>query len=124
MAVMESAWSGFMVGHELGELVLEQLVPGLELGDEVEDLLQDLAQGQATVHVHRSCAAFRQRVVLLGLVENLAVYVVDGPVPLSGLDGLLATVSSSRTVSANRSNSIRSIFIPSVADVLSSLDGR
>ena len=41
---------GLEVGDELGELLFQQLILGFEARDEAEDLLQDLAQRQATVH--------------------------------------------------------------------------
>ena len=78
---------GHVLGDELGELLLQQLVLALEVGDEAEDLLQDLAQGDATVDAG-GLAQLLQRVVLLGLVEDLAVHVVDDAVPLAGLDGV------------------------------------
>ncbi len=102
---------GLEVGDELGELLLQQLVLGLEARDQAEDLLQDLAQGEAAVH-GGGFAQFVEGVVLLGLVEDLAVHVVDDAVPLPGLDsagdGLV-----SRTVSSNFSKNMRSIFMPS-----------
>ena len=77
---------GLVVGDELGELLFQQLVLGLEARDQAEDLLQDLAQGQAAVH-GGGFAQLVEGVVLLGLVEDLAVHVVDDAVPLPGLDG-------------------------------------
>jgi len=77
---------GLVVGDELGELLFQQLILGLEARDEAEDLLQDLTQRQAAVH-GSSFAQLVEGVVLLGLVEDLAVHVVDHAVPLSGLDG-------------------------------------
>ena len=86
MAGMASASSGLVVGDELGELLFQQFVLGLEARDEAEDLFQDFAQGQAAVH-GGGFAQLVEGVVLLGLVEDLAVHVVDDAVPLSGLDG-------------------------------------
>ena len=77
---------GLGVGDELGELLFQQFVLGLEARDEAEDLLQDLAQGQAAVH-GGGFAQLVEGVVLLGLVEDLAVHVVDDAIPLPGLDG-------------------------------------
>ena len=39
-----------LIGDEFVEFLFQQFVPGLETRDEVEDLFQDLTQGQATVH--------------------------------------------------------------------------
>ena len=77
---------GFVVGDELGELLFQQLVLGLEARDEAEDLFQDLAQGEASVH-GGGPAQLGQRVVLFGLVEDFAVDVVDDPVPPSIRNG-------------------------------------
>ena len=77
---------GLVVGDELGELLFQQFVLGLEARDEAEDLLQDLAQGQPAVD-GGGFAELVEGVVLLGLVEDLAVHVVDDAVPLPGLDG-------------------------------------
>ena len=77
---------GLVIGHELVEFLFQQLVPGLEAGDQVEDLLEDLPKGHAAVH-GRGLSQLGQRVVLLRLVEDLPVYVVEDAVPLSGLDG-------------------------------------
>ncbi len=76
---------GHVVSNELGELLFQQLVLALEARDEAEDLLQDLAQGDAPVH-GGGFAQLVEVVVLLGLVEDLAVDVVDDPVPLAGLN--------------------------------------
>ena len=65
---------GHVLGDELGELLFQQLVLALEGGNQAEDLLQDLAQGDATVD-GGGPAQLLQRVVLLGLVEDLAVHV-------------------------------------------------
>ena len=77
---------GLGIGDELGELLFQQFVLGLEARDEAEDLLQDLAQGQAAVH-GGGFAQLVEGVVLLGFVEDLAVHVVDDAVPLPCLDG-------------------------------------
>ena len=77
---------GLGVGDELGELLFQQLVLGLEAGDQSEDLFQDLAQGQAAIH--GGCfPQLIEGVVLLRLVEDLAVHVVDHALPLASLDG-------------------------------------
>ncbi len=112
MAGMAVGLVGLVVGDELGELLLQQLVLGLEARDEAEDLFQDLAQRQAAVH-GGGFAQLVEGVVLLGLVEDLAVHVVDDAVPLPGLDGLRRWSSFSRTVSSNFSKNMRSIFMPS-----------
>jgi hypothetical protein len=90
---------GHAVGDELGELLFEQFVLGLEARDEAEDLFQNLAQGEAAVH-GGGLAQLVEGVVLLGLVEDLAVDVVDHAVPLAGLDGGGDEVGFSRTVSS------------------------
>ena len=77
---------GLVVGDELGELLFQQFILGLEARDEAEDLLQNFAQGQAAIH-GGGFAQLVEGVVLLGLVEDLAVHVVDDAVPLPGLDG-------------------------------------
>ena len=41
---------GLVVGHELGELLFQQLILRLEARDEAEDLFQDFAQRQAAIH--------------------------------------------------------------------------
>ncbi len=86
MAGMAVGLFGLVVGDELGELLFQQFVLGLEARDEAEDLLQDLAQRQAAVH-GGGLAQLVEGVVLLGLVEDFAVDVVDDAVPLPGLDG-------------------------------------
>ena len=77
---------GLVVGDELGELLFQQFVLGLEARDEAEDLFEDFAQGQAAIH-GGGFAQLVEGVVLLGFVEDLAVHVVDDAVPLPGLDG-------------------------------------
>ena len=47
---------------------------------------KDFAQGQAAVH-GGGFAQLVEIVVLLGLVEDLAIHVVDDAIPLPGLDG-------------------------------------
>src|ERR1017187_9250195 len=74
---------GLAVGDELGELLFEQLVLGLEAGNEAEDFFEDLAQGEAAVD-GGSFAELVEGVVLLGFVEDLAVHVVDDAIPLAG----------------------------------------
>ena len=96
MAGMTSGLFGLVVGDELGEFLFQQFVLGLEARDEAEDLLQDLAQGQAAVH-GGGFAQLVEGVVLLGLVEDLAVHVVDDPVPLAGFDSVGPMNSFSRT---------------------------
>jgi hypothetical protein len=111
MAGMVAGGSGLAVGDELGELFFQQFVLGLEAGDEAEDLLQDLAQGQTAVH-GGGFAQFVEGVVLLGLVEDLSVHVVDDAVPLPGFDGGGDGVVGAHT-SSNFSKNMRSIFMPS-----------
>src|SRR6266851_1672175 len=72
-----------VVGDELGELLFQQLILGLEARDEAEDLLEDLAQRQAAIR-SGGFAQLVEGVVFLGLVEDLTVYVIDHAVPLSG----------------------------------------
>ena len=77
---------GFVVGDKLGEFLFQQLVLGFEARDEAEDFFQNLAQGKASVH-GGGLAQLGQSVVLLGLVEDLAVDVVDDLVPPALLHG-------------------------------------
>ena len=86
MAGMASASSGLVVGDELGELLFQQFILGLEARDEAEDLFQDLTQRQTAIH-GGGFAQLVEGVVLLGLVENLAIDIVDDAIPLPGLDG-------------------------------------
>ena len=79
---------GLVVGDELGEFFFQQFVFGLEAGYQVEDLFQDFAQGEASVN-GGGLPQLLQGVVVLGLVEHLAVYVVQDRIPVSGFDGLL-----------------------------------
>ena len=79
------ASSGLLIGDELGELLFQQLVLGLEARDEAEDFFEDLAERQAAVH-GGGLAELVEGVVFLRLVEDLAVHVVDDAVPLAGLD--------------------------------------
>ena len=102
---------GLVVGDELGELLLQQLILGFEARDEAEDLFQNLAQRQAAIH-GGGFAQLVESVVLVGLVEDLAVHVVDDAVPLPASTAA-AMVSFSRTVSSNFSKNMRSIFMPS-----------
>ena len=76
-----------MIGDEFGELLFEQLVPRLKTRNEVKDFLQYLAQGYATIH-GRGLAQLGKGVVFLWLVENFLIHIVDGAIPLAGLDSL------------------------------------
>src|SRR3990172_6765603 len=73
---------GLGIGDELGELLFQQFVLGLEAWDEAEDFFEDFAQGQAAIH-GGGFAQLVEVVVLLGFVEDLAVDVVDDTIPLS-----------------------------------------
>ena len=75
----------FDIGDELGKFLFQQFVLGLKARDEAEDLLKNLAQRQAPIH-GGGFAQLVEGVVLLGLVEDLAVDVVDHAIPLAGLD--------------------------------------
>ena len=74
-----------VVGDELGELLFQQFILGLEARDEAEDLFQDFAQRQAAVH-GGGAAELVEGVEFLGLVEDFVVHVVDDAIPLAGLD--------------------------------------
>lgn len=74
------------IGDELRELLFQQFILGFEARDEAEDFLQDLAQGDTTIH-GGGFAQLVEGVILIGLIENFTVHVVDHAVPLSGLDG-------------------------------------
>ena len=114
---------GLVVGDELGELLFQQLVLGLEARDEAEDLLEDFAERQAAIH-GGGLAELVEGVVLLGLVEDLAVHVVDDAVPLPGLDaggdGVVLAHACPRIFSKN----MRSIFMPSTPMVSSLIVAR
>lgn len=57
------------VCNELRKLFLQQLILGLEARDKTEDLLQDFAEGQTTIH-SGGFAQFIESVILLRLVED------------------------------------------------------
>jgi hypothetical protein len=78
---------GFVVGDELGELLFQEFILGLEPWNEAEDLFQDFPECQATVH-GGGFTQFVERIVLLRLIEDLPIDIVYNPIPLSGLDGL------------------------------------
>ena len=80
-----------VVGDELGELLLQKFVFGLEARYEIEDLFQDFAEGQATVN-RRGLSQLVEGVVVLGLVEDLPVYVVNDEVPVAGFHSVLYDV--------------------------------
>jgi hypothetical protein len=75
----------FAVGNELGELLVEQLVFGLEAGDKSKRLLKNFAKREAAVN-GGGAAELLKREKLFGFVENLTVDVIENVVPFSGLD--------------------------------------
>src|SRR3990167_2749593 len=78
---------GLGVGDELGELLFQQFILGLEARDEAEDFFQDFAQRQAPIY-GGGFAQLVEGVVLLGLVEDLTIDIVDDAIPLPDFDAL------------------------------------
>ena len=76
-----------VVGHKLIELVFQELVFGLEAGNEAEDFFEDLPQAEAPIHLG-GLAESCESVVFLQFVKHIFVHVVDHPIPLAGLDCL------------------------------------
>jgi len=76
---------GFVVGDELGELLFKEFILGFEARDETEDLFENLAQGETTVHVG-GLTEFFEGVELGRFGEDFLVHVVDDTVPVAGLD--------------------------------------
>ena len=77
---------GLVIGEELGEFLLQQVSLRLELGDKIEDFLQNLAQGEAAVRVDGP-SQLVEVVIILGLLEHLAVHVVEHALPFAIGDG-------------------------------------